>query len=84
MHSGQIIRASASSVFFAFVALANGQSSNPTIVKSEGGSVRGVEEGGVIKPAEAQARSVGRCVELHAVMFDRSVMDVRLACVFKN
>jgi hypothetical protein len=61
MHSGQIIRASASSVFFAFVALVNAQSSNPTIVKIESGSVRGVEEGGVIKPAEAQARSVGMC-----------------------
>ena len=59
MHSGQIIRASASPVFFAFVVLLNAQPSNPTIVKTESGAVRCVEEGGVIRPAETKAKSVG-------------------------
>ena len=59
MHSGQIIRASASPV--AFVALLNAQSSNPTIVKTESGAVRGVEEGGVIRPLKPRLDRWGVC-----------------------
>jgi para-nitrobenzyl esterase len=42
MHSGQIIRASDSLAFFAYLALVNAQSSDPTIVKTESGVEKNV------------------------------------------
>ena len=119
MHSGQIIRASDSSVFFAFLALVNAQSSDLTIVKTESGveknevlsrkaipyaaapvvSLRwhlsqppvawtGVREADKFGPACMQTDDVPKsedCLFLNVwrpgtdAMFDRSVMDVRLA-----